>query len=458
MSPLPREATNPQSIWKLIERDYTLRLSLVAPEWAAGYLKAWNAVFAEGRKRGNSAYCGPALVEMEIADAEKRAEWSYRTCCEIWELQGRPKCRSFFRAIFELCLQPMFSACEGCFRHELEQRRTRTGIKAAGNPAIGGHMKREMDRLRARWNTLLEIAARDAEHEQRREQEQASRFGSPQAAAPTMAGPVVETFDSSFTWKELERRFREIQSRTSPDQNVTSVFFRTEWDSGSVEEEWVSSGNVALRKDVEYLGSIAARKLGTAPGNDPHKDWLDRIRVWVQQTGLDEDRNYSWPSFGSVTQNGMIGKTESMSLENLAELSAKFCMNLIARGTPELAGSQGLRNSEIAGPPPVTRRSAQKPRKTRQQLHRMGIIFGAIQSGVKGTKYCSALDARRLRIPVPWREEGCPETYVLAYREPQWRKRIQDEKSRYTRQYRQTPGAGREAIIQGESATRRTRH
>lgn len=62
--------------WKLIEQDYTLRLSLVAHEWATEHLRAWNAVFAEGRKRGNAAYCGPALVEMEIADADKRAEWS----------------------------------------------------------------------------------------------------------------------------------------------------------------------------------------------------------------------------------------------------------------------------------------------------------------------------------------------------------------------------------------------
>jgi hypothetical protein len=60
--------------WKLLEQDYTLRLSLVAHEWATEHLRAWNAVFAEGRKRGNAAYCCPALVEMEIADADKRAE------------------------------------------------------------------------------------------------------------------------------------------------------------------------------------------------------------------------------------------------------------------------------------------------------------------------------------------------------------------------------------------------
>ena len=134
--------------WKLIERDYTLRLSLVASEWSEEHLKAWNAVFAEGRRRGNSAYWGHALVEVEIADEDKRAEWSYRTCCEIWEVQDRPKCRPFFRAIFESCLQPMFAVRDGCFTHQLKlhHRRTGTGIPQDLS-AIGGYMKRERDKL-----------------------------------------------------------------------------------------------------------------------------------------------------------------------------------------------------------------------------------------------------------------------------------------------------------------------
>src|SRR5258705_10308062 len=96
--PVPPTSTQ---VWKLIERDYTLRLSLVASGWATEHLRAWNAVFAEGRKRGNAAYYAPALVEMEIADANKRAEWSFKTCCEIWGIQGRTKCRPFFRAVFD---------------------------------------------------------------------------------------------------------------------------------------------------------------------------------------------------------------------------------------------------------------------------------------------------------------------------------------------------------------------
>lgn len=106
----------------------------------------------------------------------KRAEWSYRTCCEIWEIQGRAKCRSFFRAIFDSCLQPMFSMREDCFKHKLELHQKRTRTRISQDPsAVGGHMKREMDKLRAGWNTILEIGTRDAESEERVKRELESK-------------------------------------------------------------------------------------------------------------------------------------------------------------------------------------------------------------------------------------------------------------------------------------------
>lgn len=466
----PHNTTSPQPVWKLIEQDYTLRLSLIAHEWATEHLKAWNAVFAEGRRRHNSAYSGPALVEMEIADAEKRAEWAYRTCCEIWKIQGRSKCRSFYRAIFDSCLQTIFSAREGCFMHELESHQKRTGGSIPQNlSVIGGHFKREMVRLRARWNTILQIAARDAENEERRKREQESKaiqdirarsfyeeaWGSRQLSAPVEARPVVGTLGSPFTWKELEIRFREIQAKTTPQQNVHAVFIRTEWDSGSVGEKWIVSGNLALQKEIEHLGSIAARKLGTRHGDNPHEDWLDRVRVWVQQTGLDTDRNYSWPSFGSVNENGMIGKTECISLEKLAELSALYCMHLMANGTPESIALP--QPPEVSIQQPEQPRVARKAQMNKKQLYRAAVIFGAIQSGLKGYKYCLTLNARNVWPPEQWVEDGCPNTYVLAYRDSQWRKRIQDEKYRYRKQYDKTPTQERETIIQGGNGTRRTR-
>ena|SRR5215469_1494454 len=101
--------TNSIQVWKIIEQDFTLRLSLVANEWATEHLKAWNAVFAEARRRGNAAYCGPALVEMEIADADKRGNGPTRPAAKYGKFKVALNAGSF---------SGLFStgACNRCFR------------------------------------------------------------------------------------------------------------------------------------------------------------------------------------------------------------------------------------------------------------------------------------------------------------------------------------------------------
>ena len=54
----------------------------------------------------------------------------------------------------------------------------------------------------------------------------------------------------------------------------------------------------------------------------------------------------------------------------------------------------------------------------------------------------------------PWRERGCPTKYTEAYRMPEWRKRIQDEKYRFAKLYGDLPAREREDIVQGETGTR----
>jgi hypothetical protein len=432
--------------WKLIEKDYTLRLSLVARDWATEHLRAQNAVFAEGRRRGNSGYYGPALVEMEIGDAEKRAEWSYRTCCEIWESQGLTKCRPFFRAIFDRCLEPLFATRKVCFGHELDLHQKRAGAKIPqGVSAIRGHMNREMDGLRAKWNTILEIATRDAENQERLK-----------GQTPVLSGSLPRSggVDSIFTWRELEIRFRDLHSKTL-GQSVSANFIRTVWDSGSVTEEWILGGNAVWRAEFEAVASIAARKLGWTQNEGANDYWLDRVREWMQQAGLDKDKRTAWLPTGTVVESGLSGRTGGLYTGKIAELSAMFCVHLIAHATPETTTSS--RHPEVvsqSGP----RRPLRKARKTRMQLDRMAAIFGAIQSDLKGRKYCIALDERKVRLPDHWIEEGCPRTYAQAYRETRWRKRIHDEKCRYREEYDKTPAREREAIIQGEKGTRHTRH
>ena len=264
-------------------------------------------MFAKGRKRGNAAYFGPALVELLVAETDKRAEWAYQTCCEIWEIQGRTKCRPFFHAIFESCLQTMFSLREGSFRHELELHQKRTGRgHPEGLSSICGHMNQEMAKLRAKWNVKLQIAARDFEHQERAKIQRAR--------------------------EEKSREIMELRERSFFEQ-----------------------------------------------------------------------------AFGPRQ--------------------------------PSVLPSAPKRNT----------------RKSRKQSQRMSVIFGAIQSGLKGTRYCAALDSRKLLLPPHWREEGCPDTYGRAYMDKRWRKRIHDEKSRYRELYDETPAHEREEIIQAASGTRRTR-
>jgi hypothetical protein len=457
---------------------------LVASEWATEHLKAWNAVFAEGRKRSNSAYYGSALVEMEIADTDKRAAWAYQTCCEIWEIQGRAKSRPFFRAIFEAYLQPMFSIREGCFRHQLElhQKRTRTRVPQ-GLSVIGGHMKREIGKLRAKWNTKLEIATRDNEYQQQRIRPAKPQHGGalsvpfpanaaghfqrpplkvaaevmPHSSSALMPTVQIRSIASSFSWKELEDRFREIQAKPSANERLRAEFTRTEWDSGSITEEWMMRGNVVCRTEFERLASIAARKLAYEATEDALRYWLERVREWLRKTELDKDGAMAWCPIGNGHTKGTFYTTSHLNTERMPELSAMFCMELMARGAPECATLPPLEQSEGRGNKSMLRRATKKLTQSKTQLHKTRVIFGAIQSGLKAQKYCTALDERQARIPIRWIEDECPPTYVQAYREEKWRKRIQDEKSRYRKEYEMTPVQKREALIQGVSGTRRTR-
>jgi hypothetical protein len=337
-------------VWNLIERDYTLRLSLVASQSAAEHLRAWNAVFAEGRKRRNAGYVGPALVEMEIGDANRRAEWAYQTCCEIWDIQGRTKSLAFFRAVFERCLQPMFSLREGHFTSQLELCQKRTSA-FHDLSIICRHMKREMDKIRAEWNTKLEIAASDCEHQRQRTQVQEL------LRARTSTAPLPAQIGAGFSWKELETRFRDIQSKAPVRCKVSAWFTVTQSHSGSVTEEWRVEGNPACRVEFEQLTTIAARKLGYTTSENATKYWLGRVREWMQREKLDKSRDLAWLPTGYEDFEGQRNTAQHLFTERIAELSALFCTELIAQGSPEsvvLPPSVPTTLSTIIPPEPET--------------------------------------------------------------------------------------------------------
>ena len=158
----------------------------------------------------------------------------------------------------------------------------------------------------------------------------------------------VGTAAGSFTWKELETRFREIQANAPITRAVSATFTRTEWDSGSVTEEWNVGGNPSSRKEFEHLASIATRKLGYTASEGANEYWLDRIRRWMQQERLDKDRNMAWCPLGNVSHGGAMGTTQHLFTERIVALSAMFCTELMVRGTPESAISLPSERSEIA--------------------------------------------------------------------------------------------------------------
>lgn len=89
---------------------------------------------------------------------------------------------------------------------------------------------------------------------------------------------------------------------------------------------------------------------------------------------------------------------------------------------------------------------------------RQAVIFGALQACLKARKYCKMLDDRNLLIPQSWIDEGCPATYSAAYVVgAPWRRKVLDEKTRYTREYKKATPAEREKLVQPAGVTRRTR-
>jgi len=265
----------------------------------------------------------------------------------------------------------------------------------------------------------------------------------------------IRSISSSFNWKELENRFREIQAKPSV-REFRAEFTRTEWDSGSITEEWTIRGNTVCRTEFERLASIGARKLGYAGTEEAIKYWLERVREWLCRTGLDKVSDLVWCPTGSGHIKGSFYTTSHLNTERIAELSAMFCMELMAHGAPECAILPPLEQLEGGDSKSRSGRATKKPTQSKAQSRKASVIFGAIQSGLKAQKYCASLDERRVCPPDHW--IGCPSSYAQAYRVAKWRKRIQDEKCRYRERYEDTPTREREAIIQDQSRTRRTRH
>lgn len=149
-----------------MREDVTLRLSIIAPNWNKQLQKAIIGLHDETRKRGNLVYFNHARIQLEIEHTNERAEWHYKTCCEVWEIQGRRKGRAFFRAIFDGCLILLFATCRSCLQGEFD-RRALLQRRVGGNSSAAPAFTMQSGKLKAEWNTRLEIATRVNENQER---------------------------------------------------------------------------------------------------------------------------------------------------------------------------------------------------------------------------------------------------------------------------------------------------
>jgi hypothetical protein len=194
---------------------------------------------------------------------------------------------------------------------------------------------------RSRWTDRQQLAieqygALKLHHEQTLGSQTFQRSENREDRGRVLTIEQVHTVALSSTWKQLQSRFRDVRAK-APGQLFSGSFLQTESQSGSDSGEWIVRGDPVCRTEFDHLSTIAARKLGYAASEDGNKYWLDRVRKWMQQTGLDKDRKVA--RYFTVNSRGNIGKIESLYTEHIPDLSAMFCENLITRGTPESAAS-----------------------------------------------------------------------------------------------------------------------
>lgn len=347
----PRAVSSSAQAWDIMRDDVTLRQSMMTPGFNDQRQKDLSSLAYEDRQRGNAGYYLPARVELEIRDTNERAQALYDACCEVWEIHGLKRSRAFYRAVFDNCLQSLFGTRRAVVASEL-QHRDQVMQTAGLSSAAQGSLARRMDQLSATWNQRLERETRDCETRERVERERAVLLPPPQTPTSTayinsqvdrgvtmLTIKQVSEIASTFTWKELERLFKELQTRVE-GQSFSVTFTRTKWESGDVGETWILGGSSALRKELEHLATVAARKLGHSDSEGANEYWLNHVRQWMRRESLDKDRRLAWLTTGAVNNLGSSGTTEDFSIERVSEVSAMFCMELIANGTPETVVSQ----------------------------------------------------------------------------------------------------------------------
>jgi hypothetical protein len=166
-------------------------------------------------------------------------------------------------------------------------------------------------------------------------------------------------------------------------------------DRGATSQD--SESQKSERSERERIGVRAAIKR--------HLDELSK--------NLDMRRHARIQADAEVEKQGKLVEIEIEKERKLAEV----------RGGHSTERASSLRARTRAGKGRTAHQNAERKRASR--------IRRIIDQNAKSLFYCRELDRDNIRPPQGW--EGCPNTYVKAYQDPKWRKKIQQEKWRIGR-------------------------
>jgi hypothetical protein len=139
------------------------------------------------------------------------------------------------------------------------------------------------------------------------------------------------------TWHELESKFSEL---------IPAMFgARVDGQWGSAGEFWrvAACHDVNVRKRFEALALIAGQKLlkMLQPGNNPDDELLNEtdpvVRWYKGLWKISGNLEYRTPGQELDDDGNVVGHIHSGTIRNVADASATFCLELVARHPEEQA-------------------------------------------------------------------------------------------------------------------------
>ena len=276
--------------------------------------------------------------------------------------------------------------------------------------------------------------------------------------------PYIDRIDTSTSadWRKLHSEFTKLmdEEEMSFRARPGDVWLQGWYDARSYQAN--SGYNYSIHGDrmgTEFrerfsaLGIQAGKLKGAPQQVDPLGHWLKSLyeAVYKHKARSRHDRLFQ---FGNESK-GFI--------QFVCEASAWYCKRLEAEAL-KVEHSAGISigsesrpnvpNAPLSDSLPSTRSAKRKMNNFRKR--REGVAFAAIERGLEGVSYCKFLDDEKIGPLPDWISEGCPSTYVAAYRKGKpWIKRIQDEKHRFKVKYDRLSPTQVSSLI--ETATRSTR-